>query len=864
MADRWPFTGREAQLREIAALLRGPDGYGVVLAGAAGFGKSRLARAALAEAAERGAVTRWAAASSAARALPLGAFGALVTASDADPSLLLRRAAQALAAGTPPERLVIAVDDAHQLDDVSALLLHQLAVQRQARLLLTVRTGEPAPDLVTALWKDGYLQRVDLGPLPIEDTARLLDNVLGATVAEADIRRLWELTRGNVLYLRHLVTAEAAAGRLYADRGVWHWTGRPELPPGLTELVGAAMGELSPAEKAVTDLLALAEPLAVAVLAGLADPAAVEAAEQRGVVTVAVEDGELTARLAHPLYAEACRAALGTLRARRLRGAIAGALPGHDVLRRAVLLLDSDLDPDRDLFVAAGRQAAQLCDLNLSERLGRAGVAAGGGYAAQQLVTASLVGMARYERAEEEFAALIRLAASDDEVATAAVGQVLHLAFTAAQPLQAASALAEAERRVTAPRAASRLLAIRALLDGQGGRPQQAMASAEAALTGADVPDEAVLLGCSGLVIALGSAGRADEIQAVAQRALAAAAQSPELAFYAIPMTGLWTHGLVAAGYLGEAAAIAEEFRRTSGEMVFGREIATVLAGFVAMAQGRLGSALPLLRDARSALVPFGDAGGWGYTNLVLLAQAEAMAGDAAAASARLADAAAGRHATLGFLVPAEALARAWVLAATGAVSRARATAREAAAAAAAHGMAAYEVGALQAAVGFGDRDAAQRLAELSRLVQGPRVALAAAHAAALSGGDPARLDAAATAWEQAGELVAAADAAAQAAVLWAERGRHGSAAGAAARAHRIAASTGGLRTPALVAAARPLPVSEREREVITLAAAGLSNREIAERLFVSVRTVEGHVYRAGAKTGVSARARFRDLLEPP
>ncbi|MEV0456653.1 AAA family ATPase [Catellatospora methionotrophica] len=447
MADRWPFTGREAQLREIAALLRGPDGYGAVLAGAAGFGKSRLARAALAEAAERGAVTRWAAASSAARALPLGAFGALVTASDADPSLLLQRAAQALAADTPPERLVIAVDDAHQLDDVSALLLHQLAVQRQARLLLTVRTGEPAPDLVTALWKDGYLQRVDLGPLPIEDTARLLDNVLGATVAEADIRRLWELTRGNVLYLRHLVTAEAAAGRLYADRGVWHWTGRPELPPGLTELVGAAMGELSPAEKAVTDLLALAEPLAVAVLAGLADPAAVEAAEQRGVVTVAVEDGELTARLAHPLYAEACRAALGTLRARRLRGAIAGALPCHDVLRRAVLLLDSDLDPDRDLFVAAGRQAAQLCDLNLSERLGRAGVAAGGGYAAQQLVTASLVGMARYERAEEEFAALIRLAASDDEVATAAVGQVLHLAFTAAQPLQAASALAERARR---------------------------------------------------------------------------------------------------------------------------------------------------------------------------------------------------------------------------------------------------------------------------------------------------------------------------------------------------------------------------------------------------------------------------------
>lgn len=45
-----------------------------------------------------------------------------------------------------------------------------------------------------------------------------------------------------------------------------------------------------------------------------------------------------------------------------------------------------------------------------------------------------------------------------------------------------------------------------------------------------------------------------------------------------------------------------------------------------------------------------------------------------------------------------------------------------------------------------------------------------------------------------------------------------------------------------------------REREVTDLASHGLSNREIADVLFLSVRTVESHLYQARIKTGVSPR----------
>jgi DNA-binding NarL/FixJ family response regulator len=152
-------------------------------------------------------------------------------------------------------------------------------------------------------------------------------------------------------------------------------------------------------------------------------------------------------------------------------------------------------------------------------------------------------------------------------------------------------------------------------------------------------------------------------------------------------------------------------------------------------------------------------------------------------------------------------------------------------------------------------------LAELATELEGPRAPAAAAHAAALAGGDGAALMAASERLEGFGAILLAADAAAQAAAAHHGRGNRGSAHLAAARAHRLAAACEGARTPALTALANPLPLTAREREIATLAATGLSNREIAERLVVSVRTVEGHLYRATTKLGVADRARLAELL---
>ncbi len=103
--------------------------------------------------------------------------------------------------------------------------------------------------------------------------------------------------------------------------------------------------------------------------------------------------------------------------------------------------------------------------------------------------------------------------------------------------------------------------------------------------------------------------------------------------------------------------------------------------------------------------------------------------------------------------------------------------------------------------------------------------------------------------------------AAAQAAAAHTRQDRRGSAQAAATCAHRLAQACEGARTPALATLAAPLPLTGREREAVTLAAGGLSNRQIADRLVVSVRTVEGHLYRACAKLGASDRAELAALL---
>src|ERR1700704_4624695 len=114
-------------MRIIEAAISASDLSGIVVCGAAGVGKSRIAREALTSAVSNGCEIRWVVGTSSARGLPLGAFASWAGSAVTDNLQLVRGVIESLtAAASPGAAVVVGVDDVHLLDDLSTFVLHQI------------------------------------------------------------------------------------------------------------------------------------------------------------------------------------------------------------------------------------------------------------------------------------------------------------------------------------------------------------------------------------------------------------------------------------------------------------------------------------------------------------------------------------------------------------------------------------------------------------------------------------------------------------------------------------------------------------------------------------------------------------------
>jgi DNA-binding CsgD family transcriptional regulator len=150
--------------------------------------------------------------------------------------------------------------------------------------------------------------------------------------------------------------------------------------------------------------------------------------------------------------------------------------------------------------------------------------------------------------------------------------------------------------------------------------------------------------------------------------------------------------------------------------------------------------------------------------------------------------------------------------------------------------------------------------------VQGRFAALAAEHAAAQATADGEALDRVADEFATTGALLLAAECGTEAAVAHRSAGRSGSALTSEARARDLLDQCGPAATPVLLAgttAPEVASLTAREREVAGLAARGLTKREIADRLFLSVRTVGNHLNHVYGKLGLSDRDELARVLGP-
>ncbi len=377
---RDPIVGRQPELAALDAFLSSADWpRTLLLSGEAGIGKTTLWRAAVERADSAGYVVLSSRPLEAEAKLAHAGVGDLLAerhtalAELPEPQAHALRAALLLESprsGAVDERAVslgflgvlralaaeqpvlVAVDDVQWLDGASARVLayaaRRLAAERAA-FLLALR-AEARAELGYA--PDRVFPRVVELPargLALEDVHALLRARLGVSLSRPALRDVHATAQGNPYFALEL-------GRTLGETGGPHTLGAPtELPASLRELTAARIASLpDDTRKVLAAAAALADPTVALVGAATAcdGPAALAPAVEQDVVTIAA--GRV--RFSHPLLSASAYADVGAGVRRDLHAVLAGLI--EDVEERARHLALAAVGPDAGIAAALEEAAA--------------------------------------------------------------------------------------------------------------------------------------------------------------------------------------------------------------------------------------------------------------------------------------------------------------------------------------------------------------------------------------------------------------------------------------------------------------------------------------------------------------------------
>ncbi len=871
MIERLALVGRAEELAYLQSAAA--ERHGAVIGGAPGVGKTRLAREVAASLPQWHVA--WSAATPSTADLPLGGvaglgLGAGALDSPGTGALFFALTAELVerAAGRP---VLVVVDDAHLLDELSSGFVHHLAVSSPVSVLLTVRTGEQPPPTIVRLYKDVVLSRLELQPLGMHEFAELAATMLGGPLHGSTVDALWRSTDGNVLFLRELIADAEDAGTLTVERGAWRWHPGNPVGPRLGELVAERMGRLDGPRRHFAELLAVGEPLCPGTLDHVAPDVDLAQEERGGLIVVEEDRRRLTVRLAHPLFAEAIRARLGVAARRDVLGRLADALEATgarrhgDLLRLAIWRLESGTTSDSETLAVAAEIARREFDPALALRLARASVELEANTKAEVVLGGALGELGQFAAALEVF----------EEVDTSTLDDITLQRMTrdrAWATLHGPEGFAGVRRTLADAEGATSDPLVRCLARGDlcaalayDARFAEATEVGEP-LMAPEMDERVRLRSLAGVGASLAMAGRldrvlalCDDLEPVAIRRLQEFPQALGWVLAArtnamvlggrIATTIEWLTPLFAPG----APPVGRPSDHAYAQVKFA--MALLLGGLAHRAIDQLEAAIGTLRT--------NDTNGCSVLCLSSMAEAHALLGDLELAT-ELAEEAVRRRDT-GF-VPFDgeaARARAWVPALAGETSRAVSELLSAADELEARGQQALALHALHDALRIGAPVGAQ-VEDMAAVVDGTFAAAAALHGAGTRRQDPELLARAIDVFAAEGMSLHAAEAATDTAQVLRASGRTGQAAAMSRRGAVALADTelGALPLPRhRVTTSLPSPLTRRELEVATLAASGLANGEIASSLVLSTRTVESHLHAAYRKLGTNDRSELAAVL---
>ncbi|MEV6317850.1 LuxR C-terminal-related transcriptional regulator [Streptomyces sp. NPDC051776] len=861
--DLWPLTGRRSELRLFRECLVGSRHNAYLIHGDAGTGKTRLADECMEIAVDEGHVSSRAVASTAARTIPLGAIAHLLPSGIdvSDPVSLYDETARHLVAQAGDSRPAVwFVDDLHLLDATSVTLLAQLLETGVLFLVGTVRNGVALSDLVESIERGDRGSRVDLQAWSLEQVETVLHTVLGGPVEMWTAHHLHSTSGGNALYLRELVRGALDSEVLVGEGGVWRLVGKVESTRRLAEIINARIRAVSPAGRAVLDRIAVCGPISV----GDLDEELLAGLVELDVVRVRTDRRRMEVDLAHSLYGEVLRSSMGQMQERRIllesiqRLENFGARRREDRLRIVMWQLDATGMADREHLQNALQMARHAQDFASVARLAQALRQLDPGSGPRAIHGEALFELGRFGEADRVLYEAIEAAQEDEELLLAVTLRAQCLAWGALRVDDALDVVQQARARLQSSVADESLRVIEAHLRTFAGEVTQILELLPD-VEGMTHP-RARIVGALCKACALAEVGRTAEALALTEHNWHEDLPASEAVGCSDPRMRLMVRVqvLCVAGRVEEGRQLGET---TYAEVAADRSL--IVQTWLALALGKLEFLAGNLQRAHSwyvnaaALASDHYFPGPHWLALSGLALVAAAMGDVGACDKYAGQAQEFRPSGQRRLDVAAVPA--WRMAAAGNLSAARNALAEVA-------NLAHEIGAfttesihLFSIARLGDVSSVHpRLANLAERSDSLMTGLQAEHVEALHKRCPDQLVSVAKRFEEAGFPLMAADSYAKASEVLTAAGKRRQATVAVTHATRLADGCEGAQGVAAGLTPSPEPLTAREREIALLAVQGFTNKQIAEQLVLSSRTVGNHLYSIYQKLGMANRGELR------
>jgi DNA-binding CsgD family transcriptional regulator len=843
-------VGRDVEVQRIVDVVRHQGAC--YLHGAAGIGKSLVLSHAARQLASAGADVISCSGSEATAVIPLAPLLKLCPPGVEDAGRAIMAELYRRSRGN---RTVVLVDDAHLLDDATAAVVRQMASAPAVGVAIAVRSGAQLPASVDAIRRDGQAVVLELSELDRPSSYRLVELLLGPTEDDT-LAWIHSRTRGHPLYLRELLVAGRQTGALQQHDGRWrHESDAPVWTARLHALVANRLRGLSPTERRVMELVAVGGTVPFGALSAIVDlDVLVELARRR---LLAVDAAKI--EMDHPIIAETLLATMGAERATSARLRLAAALERHPEDRDPVMIVQLRLDAgqpvDPELLVEA-LDAALVSRLpQVAERFASVGCQVHPGPSTRMRLVESLAMQGRWGEAEEQFELLSE--ECDEEAIVGQLERWVAVNFWYRDDLSTIQHVAvEAQARI-GDRGTDAWHAVLLRIGIFSSNLDASIADHDRWLTDRRVSPRLHDIALVDVAACASHSGAFHRIREIATEfdddaEGADPVNRPWLRGIGLVAAG-WTEGLSALSgeldaFVGEMAAIADPDMEVLGHVHAGMALNDLtchahatrhLMQVVELSRyARYRRHIPLtLAELARALVftrDLGEARGWFHRAAALPADARWVSEPVVRLVEGILEHAAGRDP--------------WAPFDRGLDHARRRSARI------------HEVMLLHQMAQYGRPEpAAERLRELSDVMDATLTDLIAREAEALAAGDAGGLDEVAADADAFGAIGIAADAAAQASRRHAEAGRVGSAFASLCRSDAVLRRAPGQRS--LVRQEVAPILSSRERQVVDAVLDGASNREVAERLYISHRTVESHLRRIYRRLGVSGREELTVLL---